>query len=186
MKRNKILGVWRSMHNRCSLPSQASFKNYGGRGICVDSRWHGAEGFQNFLRDMGPPPEGGTLELVNNDGPYSPENCRWATREEQARNKRNNRMITANGQTLAMAQWAKLLGCSPSAILARIRSGMADQEAVTTPIPERPNSKLTVEDVKFIRSSYPVKTLQMLADELSVSKKTVMNVVHGKIFKDVT
>jgi len=186
MKRNKILGVWRGMHNRCYNQKQACHKHYGGRGICVDSRWHGAEGFQNFLRDMGPPPEGGTLERVNNDGPYSPENCRWATREEQARNKRNNRMITANGQTLAMAQWAKLLKCSPSAILARIKSGMTAQEAVTVPIPERPNSKLTVEAVRFIRNSYPVKTLQMLADELNVSKKTVMNVVHGKIFKDVT
>jgi hypothetical protein len=185
MKQNKILGVWRSMHNRCSLPNQASFKNYGGRGICVDPRWHGAEGFQNFLRDMGPPPEGGTLERVNNDGPYSPENCRWATREEQARNKRNNRMITANGQTLAMAQWAKLLGCSPSAILNRIKNGMTEKEAVTMPIPERPNSKLNTESVRFIRSSYPVKTLQMLANELKVSKKTVMNVVHGRIFKDV-
>jgi hypothetical protein len=105
---------------------------------------------------------------------------------EQANNKRNNRWLTANGETKTLAQWAKHLGCNSAAILYRLNSGMSEEAAVTTPIPERPNSKLTIEQVRFIRDNYPMRTLQSLADEIGVSKKTVMNVVHGKIFKDVT
>lgn len=185
MTRNKLLGVWRSMHNRCYNTNQAAYKNYGARGIAVDPRWHGADGFKHFEKSMGQPPVGGTLERVDNDGPYSPENCRWASRADQAHNKRNNRHIAANGQIKTMAEWARELGCAPSAILHRIKSGMSEQDAVTLPIPKRPNSRLSEDDVRLIRASYPVKTLQTLADEIGVSKKTVMNVVHNKIFKDV-
>ena len=185
MKRNKLLGVWRGMHNRCYNQKQKCYKHYGARGILVDPRWHGPEGFKHFEKCLGQPPVGGTLERINNEGPYAPENCRWATRTEQAHNKRNNRNVTANGQTKTMTEWARDLGCSPAAILYRIKNGMSEQDAVTFPIPKRPNSRLSEEDVRLIRSSYPVKTLQMLADEIGVSKKTVMNVVHNKIFKDV-
>lgn len=174
------------MHNRCYNKNQASYIHYGGRGIAVDPKWHGAEGYKQFVLDMGQPPEGGSLERVNNAGPYSPENCKWATKLEQANNKRNNRWLTANGETKTLAQWAKQLGCNSAAILYRLNSGMSEEAAVTIPIPDRPNSKLTIEQVRFIRDNYPMRTLQSLADELGVSKKTVLNVVHGKIFKDVT
>ena len=181
----RLLGVWRTMHNRCYSESQKCFKDYGARGIVVDQRWHGAQGFKQFLADMGDPPEGGTIERINNDGPYGPDNCRWATRSEQARNKRNNHWLTANGETKTLKDWAAQLGCNPGAILYRLKNGMSEQEAVTKPVPERPNSKLTVEQVKYVRNTYPALTLQALADELNVSKKTVMNIVHGKIFRDV-
>jgi len=181
----RLLGVWRTMHNRCYSESQKCFKDYGARGIAVDPRWHGSQGFKQFLADMGEPLEGQTIERINNDGNYGPDNCRWATRTEQARNKRNNRWLTANGETKTLKDWAASLGCAPAAILYRLRSGMSEQEAVTKPIPGRPNSKLTVEQVKYVRQTYPALTLQAIADELGVSKKTVMNIVHGKIFQDV-
>ena len=180
----QILYVWRSMHNRCYYQTQASYKAYGARGIVVDPRWHGSAGFRQFVQDMGPRPEGGSIERIDNDGPYSPENCRWATRSEQANNKRNNRWITANGQTLTLAQWAKQLGCNPSNILYRIKSGMSEAEAVTTPVSERPNAKLTVADALFIKDNYPEFTAQVLATKLGVSKKTILNVIHGKTFRD--
>jgi hypothetical protein len=185
MKRNKLLSTWRGMHNRCYNKKQASYIHYGARGITVDPRWHGPEGYKQFVLDMGQPAEGQSLERTNNDKPYSSENCKWASKSEQANNKRNNRWLTANGETKTMAQWSQILGCKPSAILYRLNSGMSEEAAVTTPIPERPNSKLTIEQVRFIRDNYPMRTLQSLADEIGVSKKTVMNVVHGKIFKDV-
>ena len=185
MKQNKLLGVWRSMHNRCENKNVQCYSNYGGRGIFVDARWHGAEGFKQFALDMGRPDPGQSLDRIDNSGPYSPENCRWATQSEQANNKRNNRWLTANGETKTLAQWAAQLGCKSAAILYRLKAGMSEQDAVTLPIPERPNSKLVAENVLFIRENYPVRTLQSLATELGVSKKTVMNVVHGKIFKDV-
>jgi len=134
---------------------------------------------------MGPRPEGGTLERINNHGPYSPENCKWATRSEQAGNKRNNRWITANGKTQTLAQWAKELGCNPSNILYRIKSGMSEEQAVTTPIAERPNSKLTAEDAAYVKENYPMLTSTVLAAKLGVSKKTVLNIIHGRTFRDV-
>jgi hypothetical protein len=180
-----IYRAYRGMLNRCYNQNQKSYKDYGGRGIYVCDRWLGKDGFKSFLSDMGERPEEGTLDRVDNNGPYSPENCKWATRSEQAGNKRNNRWITANGRTQTLAQWAKELGCNPSNILYRIKSGMSEEQAVTKPIAERPNSKLTAEDAVYVKENYPMLTSSVLAAKLRVSKKTVLNIIHGRTFRDV-
>lgn len=177
--------VWRAMHNRCYDPNVKSYRNYGARGIVVAACWHDRSGFHQFIKDMGARPEGATLERIDNNGPYSPNNCRWATRDEQANNKRNNRWITANGETLTISQWAKRLGCTPHNISLRIKSGMPEEQAVTKPVAERPNSKLTESNAKYIKQNYPMLTCIALAQQLGVSKKTVLNVLHGRTFRDV-
>lgn len=91
--------IWQSMHDRCFNPNSDAFKNYGGRGITVCERWHRPLGFVNFTQDMGPRPAGKMLERRDNNGPYSPENCYWATRLQQNRNSRHNRVFTVFGVT---------------------------------------------------------------------------------------
>ena len=119
---------WRDMMRRCYVPTMKEYPYYGGRGISVCNRWHT---LKNFMQDMGRKQKGMTIERIDNDRGYSPDNCKWATRAEQRRNTKQNRWITHNGITLCVTDWARSLGCSPTAIFHRLASGWSTDDAVS-------------------------------------------------------
>lgn len=118
---------WHSMHQRCTNPKAPGYNHYGGRGITVCERWRD---YANFLADMGQRPPGMTLDRIDSNGNYEPENCRWSTTKEQTRNRRNNRLLTYGGRTMPAVCWAEEVGITKNAMYSRLRY-MSDEEAIT-------------------------------------------------------
>lgn len=121
---------WVGMVQRCTNQRHTSWPDYGGRGITVCERWMT---FNNFIADMGVKPPRSSIDRLDNSKGYSPGNCRWTTVILQARNRRSNVFITANGVTRTRAEWAERLGISPSTLDDRIKHGCSEVEAVTMP-----------------------------------------------------
>lgn len=119
---------WASMHQRCGNPAATSFDRYGGRGIKVCERW---STFSKFYADMGERPEGTTLDRIDQNGHYSPDNCRWATASRQAINRRTTHLIAAFGRTRSLSEWASASGIKPQTIRARLNAGYPAEVALT-------------------------------------------------------
>jgi hypothetical protein len=129
--------AWDSMRQRCSNPNNPSFKNYGARDIAVCDRW--LHSFESFFADMGkrPTPQH-SIDRIDVNGPYSPENCRWATPIEQQSNTRANRLLTVGGVTQTMTEWSRRSGVPVSAMWRRlVKLGWSDELAVLTPVREK-------------------------------------------------
>lgn len=101
---SRVYRIWKQMKQRCGNPNDQAYQNYGGRGIKCCERW---EKFENFYADMGEPPEDMTLDRIDVNKNYGPDNCKWATWTEQHRNRRNNNNQTAFGKTQCWAAWAE-------------------------------------------------------------------------------
>lgn len=112
--------IWQGMIRRCTKPSCAGWKDYGGRGIKVCDRW--AQSFENFYRDIGPRPAGMSLDRIDNNGNYEPRNCRWATVDQQINNRRSNRFVSFLGLRLTIAQWSYLIGAHQPTLRQRIET----------------------------------------------------------------
>jgi predicted DNA-binding WGR domain protein len=122
---------WIQMRRRCNQTTDPHYPNYGGRGIAVCARW---DDFALFLADMGARPDGMSIDRIDNDGDYEPGNCRWATKEEQNRNKRHCYRISINGECMTAEEWGRRYGVYGSAITKRIRNGITPQDAVAQAI----------------------------------------------------
>lgn len=139
MSKTVIFKSWVSMITRCENPHTPAYRLYGGRGITVCSRWR--ESFENFYADMGKRPPAHQLDRIDNNGPYSPDNCRWATLKMQANNRRTNHRITYNGKTQNIGEWAKELGLKKSTLSKRFKSGYSIKESlVSTHLSRGPRS----------------------------------------------
>lgn len=126
--------IWRSMIARCHRPNDKGYPRYGGRGIYVCDRWRGKSGFENFYADMGPKPGPRySIDRIDNDGPYSPDNCRWVTQQVQMRNTRVNHMLTYKGETKTLVEWVEATGISDGCIRSRLKNGWSVEDALSTP-----------------------------------------------------
>lgn len=124
MSKGRTYRIWMAMRNRCNRIHQ----DYSCRGITYDQRW---DSFENFLADMGEAPDGMSIDRINNDGNYCKENCRWATREQQANNTRANIFIEWNGIRQTRSQWEKEFGMKPTTLRSRLRNGWSMERAMT-------------------------------------------------------
>lgn len=137
-RRHTLTSSYNTMIQRCYNPNNEQYKDYGGRGIKVCSRWlpkqAEAKGFWNFTEDMGKrPSQRHSLDRIDNNKNYMPSNCKWSTPEEQARNRRNNILITYNGVTRVAKDWSKELNIPMSTIVWRYHNNLP-VELILSPI----------------------------------------------------
>lgn len=118
----KEYAIWAAMIQRCCNKGDRGYKNYGGRGIGISPEWRVS--FASFMADMGPRPSlKHSIDRIDNDGDYTPANCRWADRIQQASNTRRSHLVTSNGRTQTVAQWARELGIKRRTLYNRVHAG---------------------------------------------------------------
>lgn len=125
--------VWENIIARCCNPKHPSFSNYGGRGIGICQEWRNS--FEAFLANVGPRPSSvHTIERIDNNKWYEPGNVKWATRREQQRNRRSNRMLVIGGETRTITEWSELSGINIGTLYKRIARGVCLEEAIQQPV----------------------------------------------------
>lgn len=142
MSNSTEYNAWRSMIKRCTIPSNKAYAHYGGRGISVCDRWLS---FENFISDMGKKPDGTSLDRIDNNGNYCPENCRWATYKTQSNNKRTNRLIEYMNRIQTLSQWCDELGLIYGRVQQRLDKGASLCDAFTKPFRRYSRKRVAVE-----------------------------------------
>ena len=128
LTRTRIHGIWTQMKTRCYNPNDEHFPNYGGRGITVCAEWLNdvkafhewamANGYADYL----------TIDRIDTNGNYCPENCRWASKKEQTRNRRNTRFLTFNDETKTLKEWSEITGIKYQTLFCRYKAGKSPEE----------------------------------------------------------
>lgn len=150
--------IWQAIKRRCRSKSDKRYSDYGGRGIDVCNEWY--DSFESFLDCMGVrPSKGHQIDRIDNDGNYEPKNCRWVTRKENSRNKRNNRFIEIDGVTKCVSEWAEISGVKADTALMRLSRGWPNKDAI---FGNRHRKRYTTPDGEF-------KTLKEVQDFYGMS-----------------
>ena len=182
--------IWQGIHQRCCNPKASGYARYGGRGVVVAPEWGT---FEAFLRDMGHRPSLlHSLDRRANDGPYSKDNCRWATGSEQQNNRRDNVIIAHDGRSQPLKVWAQELGLCPATLWNRIkRSRMTTADAL------RPDSlkargaksrfaKLKECDIPRVRQMYADGvSFKQIGARFGAHPDTIASIVHRKTWRHI-
>ena len=135
----KIYGIWRGIKQRCHYKNHKFYRSYGGRGITIFSEWEKSfQAFYDWATSHGYK-QGLSIDRIDNDGNYCPENCRWVSMKEQSRNRKSTRLITYKGKTLCALDWSKEVGIKVDTLYHRIRIGWTPQQILETKV--TPNGK---------------------------------------------
>ena len=155
-RNTKLYSVWSSMKTRCNNPNDKEHKNYGGRGIKVCKEWEESfSKFSEWAKHNGYK-EGLTIERINVNGNYCPENCTWITIEEQARNRTNTRWVEYNGKTMSLAEACEIFGVPQGTVRRRLEDGWS------------------IDDALSVSPIYPIKSeLRIMAERAGINYHTV-------------
>lgn len=126
--------TWLHMRQRCLNTGDDAFENYGGRGVTICPEW---SDFSVFLCDMGPRPEGKTIDRIDNSAGYSKDNCRWASSKQQLRNKRNNHLVFWANREMTLAEAIEGSGLTHQVVTSRLRLGWSLDAAINTPVRQK-------------------------------------------------
>ena len=130
MSKSREFKSWQSMKNRCLNKNAPNYKRYGGSGISVCHRW--INSFENFYKDMGKRPIGTSIDRINGNNNYEPNNCKWSTPKQQNNNLKSNVIITYKNETMNANDWSKRLGRSRTVVSTRLLRGWSIEKALTT------------------------------------------------------
>lgn len=133
MSNTRIYRIWGNMNNRCDNPRNPAYDNYGGRGIKVCDEWKSFENFYDWAINNGYT-DNLTIDRIDVDNGYNPDNCRWVGRDVQSNNKRTNRFFTFNGETHTLKEWSDIFNVSYKTVHARISRGWDFERAIFEPL----------------------------------------------------
>ena len=177
----RIYNIWKDMKKRCYCKTRKDYARYGGRGITVCKDWQDFIPFYNWAMSNGYSDDL-TLDRKNVNGNYEPSNCRWATRKEQQNNRRCNHLLTYNGKTQTITQWAEEYGIAETTLYARLtKSNMTFEQALSKSIGNGHERLITFNGLTM--------NLKQWAEHLGISKRTLdkrLNELHWDIERALT
>lgn len=169
--KHSLYGLWNALRARCRSPLNPNYPRYGAVGIGICDEW--ADDFMAFADYMGPrPSQGHTVDRIDVTKGYEPGNVQWATARQQQNNKTSNHVLTVDGESKTIAEWARHLGINPGTLHMRLHQGWSDERAIKTPVSRRPGER-GKEDVFTLTHKGITETVEWWSRYLSINEGTI-------------
>lgn len=182
----RLRGIWTGMKRRCLDENNSSFSRYGGRGITICNDWLDFNKFAKWALSNGYKKDL-TIDRIDNNKGYEPTNCRWVTNREQSLNRRSNVIVEYKDKNITLKELSEITGLDYSCLNARYKRGLKGEDLIKpTQDAEFNNSKISISDVKDIRSKYSNgMTIKELSKIYPLTYNSIFNIVHFKTWKNI-